>query len=57
MPTNKNPIQYILDDDYFRKFLEIQKKTKRRSSSNLSRYIVEKYIDEYENKHGEIEID
>ena len=54
MPTNKNSMQYILDDEYFQKFKVIQGKMKRKSSSDLSRYIVEKFIEDYEEIHGEI---
>ena len=57
MPTNKNSMQYILDDEYFQKFKVIQTKMKRRSSSDLSRYIVEKFIEDYEEIHGEIKTD
>lgn len=56
MPTNKNSMQYILDDEYFQKFKVIQVKMKRKSSSDLSRYIVEKFIEDYEEIHGEIKI-
>lgn len=57
MPTNKNSMQYILDDEYFQKFKVIQGRMKRKSSSDLSRYIVEKFIEDYEEIHGEIKID
>lgn len=57
MPTNKNSMQYILDDEYFQKFKVIQGKMKRKSSSDLSRYIVEKFIEDYEEIHGEIKSD
>ena len=57
MPTNKNSMQCILDDEYFQKFKVIQGKMKRKSSSDLSRYIVEKFIEDYEEIHGEIKSD
>ncbi len=57
MPTNKNKMQYQLDDEYFKKFLYIMKKQKRKSQSDLSIYIIEKYIDDFEEKYGKIEED
>ena len=50
-------MQYLLDDEYFAKFKILMKRMKRKSSSDLSNYIVEKYIDEYEERHGEIKIE
>lgn len=57
LPSNKNAMQYLLDDEYFAKFKILMKRMKRKSSSDLSNYIVEKYIDDYEERHGEIKIE
>lgn len=56
MPSNKRKIQYLLNDEYYEKFKIIMEKEKRKSESNLSQYIVEKYIDEYEKANGNISI-
>lgn len=56
MPSNKRKIQYLLNDEYYEKFKIIMEKEKRKSESNLSQYIVEKYIDEYEKANGGIAI-
>lgn len=57
MPTNKNKMQYLLDDTYYTKFNIISKKLKRKSASDMTKYIVERFIDDYEELHGEIKID
>lgn len=57
MPTNKNKMQYLLDDTYYQKFNSLSKKLKRKSSSDITKYIVEKFIDDYEEIHGEIKIE
>ena len=54
MPTNKNKMQYLLDNTYYQKFNNISKELKRKSASDMTKYIVEKFIDEYEEKNGEI---
>lgn len=48
MPTNKNKMQYLLDDTYYHKFNVLCKKLKRKSASDMTKYIVEKFIDDYE---------
>lgn len=57
MPTNKNKMQYLLDDTYYQKFNNLSKKLKRKSASDMTKYIVEKFIDDYEEIHGEIKIE
>lgn len=57
MPTNKNKMQYLLDDTYYQKFNSLSKKLKRKSASDMTKYIVEKFIDDYEEIHGEIKIE
>lgn len=57
MPTNKNKMQYLLDDTYYKKFNYISQKLKRKSASDMTKYIVEKFIDNYEEIHGEIKIE
>lgn len=55
MGTKKEIIQAILEDDYFKKFMYLCNRDKR-SKSNLGKVIIEKYIDEYEKIHGEIDV-
>ena len=57
MPTNKNKMQYLLDDTYYLKFNALCKKLKRKSASDMTKYIVEKFIDDYEEIHGEIKVE
>lgn len=57
MPTNKNKMQYLLDDTYYQKFNALCKKLKRKSASDMTKYIVEKFIDDYEEIHGEIKVE
>ena len=57
MPSNKHKMQYLLTDEYFDKFNILMKKLKRKSQSDFSIYIVEKFIDDYEELHGEIKIE
>ena len=57
MPTNKNKMQYLLDDAYYHKFNVLCKKLKRKSASDMTKYIVEKFIDGYEEIHGEIKVE
>ena len=57
MPTNKNKMQYLLDDTYYKKFFYISNKLKRKSASDMSNFIVEKFLDDYEAIHGEIKIE
>ena len=54
MPSNKRKMQYLIEDEYYKKFKIIMKKEKRKSEGALSQYIVEKYIDEYEKTNGNI---
>lgn len=57
MPTNKNKMQYLLDDNYYKKFNILSKKLKRKSASDMTKYIVEKFIDNYEEIHGNIKVE
>ena len=57
MPTNKNKMKYLLDDNYYKKFRELSKRMKRKSASDMTKYIVEKFIDDYEEIHGPIKVE
>ena len=57
MPTNKNKMQYLLEEKKKKKFFYISNKLKRKSASDMSNFIVEKFIDDYEAIHGEIKIE
>ena len=50
-------MQYLLDDTYYQKFNALCKKLKRKSASDMTKYIVEKFIDDYEEIHGEIKVE
>lgn len=56
MPTKKPVIQIVLTEKYNKKLAYIAKEEER-SKSNQSARIIEKFIDEYEEKHGEINLD
>ena len=56
MPTKKPIIQIVLTEKYNKK-LDYIAKEEERSKSNQGARMIEKYIDEYEEKHGEIPID
>lgn len=56
MPTKKPIIQIVLTEKYNKKLTYIAQEEER-SKSNQGARIIEKYIDEYEEKHGEIPID
>lgn len=56
MPTKKPIIQIVLTEKYNKKLNYIAQEEER-SKSNQGARIIEKYIDEYEEKHGEIPID
>ena len=55
MPTKKPIIQIVLTEKYNKKLAYIAKEEER-SKSNQGSSMIEKYIDEYEEKHGEIPI-
>lgn len=55
MPTKKPIIQIVLTEKYNKKLAYIAKEEER-SKSNQGARMIEKYIDEYEEKHGEIPI-
>ena len=50
-------MQYLLDDNYYKKFRELSKRMKRKSASDMTKYIVEKFIDDYEEIHGPIKVE
>lgn len=56
MLSRKKALQYSLDFEYYSKFLILKRKLKRNTESELSRYIIEKFIDDYETENGEIEV-
>lgn len=56
MPTKKPVIQIVLTEKYSKKLAYIAKEEER-SKSNQGTRIIEKFIDEYEEKHGEINLD
>lgn len=53
MPTKKPRIQTILEEKYYKKFSYLCKRDGR-SESNMSKFIIQSYIDQYEKVHGEI---
>lgn len=53
MPTKKPIIQIVLSEKYTKKLEYIAKEEERSKSSQGAR-IIERFIDEYEEKHGEI---
>lgn len=53
MPTKKPRIQTILEEEYYKKFSYLCKRDGR-SESNMSKFIIQGYIDQYEKVHGEI---
>lgn len=56
MGTKKPIIQCLIDVEYYKKFKMLCKKDER-SESKLGGIIIKKYIDNYEEIHGEIKID
>ena len=55
MGTKKPIIQCILEQEYYEKFKTLCKKDER-SESKLGGMIIKKYIDQYEEVHGEIKL-
>lgn len=53
MSTNKKRVQYLLDNDTYKKFKKICD-SEERSESKMTERIVKKYIEEYEQKQGRI---
>lgn len=53
MPSKKPRIQAVISEEYYKKFKELCNRTGR-TESNLAVRIIEKYIDEYEQMHGDI---
>lgn len=52
----KKMIQTAININYYQKFKILQEIQKREKESDLARYIIEKYIDDYEKKNGELTI-
>jgi hypothetical protein len=55
MPTKKPKVQAVLTTQYHEKLLMIAD-IEGRSISQMTARIIEKYIDEYENENGKIDI-
>lgn len=55
MPTDKPRIQALVTKDTYKKFKKLCER-EQRSESNFSGYIITKYIADFENEHGVIEI-
>lgn len=56
MPSRKPIVQIVLNSKYYTKLKKLAE-DEERSLSNQGQRIIEKYIDEYESKHGEIELE
>ena len=55
MPTNKAPFAFNLEHEYLEKMRFIAKR-ETRSLSNLLEHLCKLHIEEYEEKHGEIDL-
>lgn len=55
MPTKKPRIQSIVELDTYNKFKRICEQ-EMRTESQMANFIITKYVADYEDKHGEIEI-
>ena len=55
MPTNKAPFAFNLEYEYLEKMRFIAKR-ETRSLSNLLEHLCKLHIEEYEEKHGEIDL-
>lgn len=55
MPTKKPILQVVLSEKYNKK-LKIIANSEERSASSQGARIIEKFIDDYEKEHGEIDI-
>lgn len=53
MPTKKPIIQTVVEESVYNKFKEICKKNDR-TESKMTAIIIKQYIDQYEEKNGEI---
>ena len=54
MPTNKTPFNFHLDEIILIKIKQIAK-NETRSTSNLIEHLCKMYVNEYENKYGELQ--
>lgn len=55
MPTKKPRVQSILEKEIYEKFQYISE-MEMRSESQMASYIITKYIKEYEQEHGNINV-
>lgn len=55
MPTKKPIIQSVIDEETYEKFLKITKLEKR-SKSQLGTIAIEKFVKNYEEENGKIDI-
>ena len=51
---HKTALQCAIEKEYYDKFQILKTRLKRKSDSDLARYIIENFIDEYEEKNGVI---
>lgn len=56
MPTNKTPFTFNIKEEYLEKMRFIAKR-ETRSLSNLLEHLCKSYIEKYEQKNGEIELE
>lgn len=55
MPTKKPRLQLILETEYYEKYKYLCERDGR-TESNLGKLIIQRYIDQYEEMHGEIQV-
>lgn len=55
MPSYKPKVQILLSEEYHKKFKALCEK-ERRSDSVMGAIMIEKFINEYEEEHGEIKL-
>jgi len=56
MATNKIQTGLRINENIYKKILFLSKK-EQRSLNNLIEYVLQQYVDKYENENGEIPID
>ena len=56
MPTKKPRIQAILEEEYYLKYKYLCERDGR-TESNMGKFILQQYIDQYEKIHGEIKVE
>lgn len=57
MPTKKQRMIFIMNEEYLKKFEILKTKLKRKSNSDMIMYLIEDYIDRYEKENGNLEGD